>query len=67
MMRKLLRAIRRLLGGKVAGGGPPRGGNGGGTAGVREPRRPVPPDNQLGGTRPIEPDPKTITLPDARQ
>lgn len=65
-MRKLLGAIRRLLGGKVTGGGPP-GSAGGGTAGVREPRRPIPPDSQLTAARPIEPDPRTINLPDARQ
>ncbi|GAA5072922.1 hypothetical protein GCM10023319_05690 [Nocardia iowensis] len=54
------------MGGKVTGGGPP-GSAGGGTAGVREPRRPIPPDSQLTAARPIEPDPRTINLPDARQ
>ncbi|WP_433662923.1 hypothetical protein ACQPW1_12730 [Nocardia sp. CA-128927] len=66
-MRKLLQAIRRLLGGKVTtGGGRPGREGGGGTAGVREPRRPLPPDNHLSATRRIEPDPKTITFPDSR-
>jgi hypothetical protein len=69
MKRKLLRAIRRLLGRKeTAGNGGGRGGpDGGGTAGVREPLQPLPPDDHLSATRPFDPDPKTLTFQDPRQ
>ncbi|WP_327096268.1 hypothetical protein OIE68_41175 [Nocardia vinacea] len=69
MMTKLTRAIRRLFGrGAVpAGGGQGPGEAGGGAAGVREPRRPIPPDDRLSDTKRIEPDPPTLRLPDARQ
>ncbi|WP_433726270.1 hypothetical protein ACQP0C_32665 [Nocardia sp. CA-129566] len=67
MMTKLMRAIRRLFGrGVPAGGGGP-GESGGGAAGVREPRRPILPDDRLSDTKRMEPDPPTLRLPDARQ
>ncbi len=66
-MRKLLQALRRLLGGKVTGGGGRPGSEDGGSAGVREPRRPLPPDTHLGATRHPDPDPQTVNLPDPRQ
>ncbi|WP_225731384.1 DUF3073 family protein [Nocardia sp. JCM 34519.1] len=43
-----------------------RGEPGGGAAGVREPRRPVPPDDHLGATRPFDPDPITVGFLDPR-
>lgn len=43
-----------------------RGDPSGGAAGVREPRRPVPPDDHLGATRPFDPDPITVSFPDPR-
>ncbi|MFQ6396771.1 hypothetical protein ACLMAJ_25315 [Nocardia sp. KC 131] len=68
MKRKLLRAIRRLLGRKEsAGNGGGRGPDGGGAAGVREPLQPPPPDDHLSATRPFDPDPKTLTFRDPRQ
>ncbi|WP_328410518.1 hypothetical protein [Nocardia sp. NBC_00403] len=68
MKQKLMRAIRRLMGRKVPAGNPGGrdGPDSGGTAGVREPRRPIPPEDPLSATRPFtpDPDPKTIILPD---
>ncbi|MFX0579620.1 hypothetical protein [Nocardia nepalensis] len=68
MMTNLMRAIRRLLGGgRVPAGGQDPGEPGGGAAGVREPRKPIPPDDWLSDTKRIEPDPPTLRLPDARE
>ncbi|MEV6430602.1 hypothetical protein [Nocardia sp. NPDC051463] len=67
MKHRLTRAIGRLMGRKVPAGtrGGRDGPDSGGTAGIREPRQPIPPEDPLSATRPFtpDPDPKTIILP----
>ncbi|MFI9505072.1 hypothetical protein [Nocardia sp. NPDC052566] len=69
MKRNPFRALLRRLRPKVAAGNSGRspGPDAGGAAGVREPRRPLPPDNLLHAAEEIPPDPRKVDLPDARQ
>ncbi|MCM6778384.1 hypothetical protein NDR87_33095 [Nocardia sp. CDC159] len=64
MLTALKQALRRIFGRKVSVGGPPELG-GGGSAGVREPRRPVPPTPHLRGAQNIPPDSDPVSLPGA--